>query len=62
MPTKSWRAGTQAVSTIRELDQKHQKTGKAASKQRPAVTSGSKFNNFSQRDYDFDHLESLLNQ
>ncbi len=27
-----------------------------------AVTSGSKFNNFSQRDYDFDHLESLLNQ
>ena len=60
---ESWHAsGIHHLNEIRELDQKHQKTGKAASKQRPAVTSGSKFNNFSQRDYDFDHLESLLNQ
>lgn len=60
---ESWHAnGIHHLNEIRELDQKHQKTGKAASKQRPAAASGSKFNNFSQRDYDFDQLESLLNQ
>ena len=60
---ESWHAsGIHHLNEIRELDQKHQKTGKAASKQRPAVTSGSKFNNFSQRDYDFDKLEEMLLQ
>ena len=40
--------------------QEHQK--KNSTRKKPSAARATGFANFQQRDYDFDHLESLLNQ
>lgn len=50
------------LSEIRELDQKHREKAKSAAKPQTSRTSGNKFNNFPQREYNFEELETLLNQ
>ncbi len=60
---ESWHEkGIHHLSEIRELDQQHRAKAKAATKPQPSRSSGNKFNNFSQREYNFEELETLLNQ
>ena len=60
---ESWhRNGIHHLSDIQTLDKEHQTKSQASAKRGTAKAAGNKFNNFSQRDYDFEQLETLLNQ
>lgn len=55
-------SGVTSMSDVVHLDQKHQ-AQQAKSEQTPARASSNRFNNFSQRQYDYNQLEKqLLNQ
>ena len=53
------KANVRHLSDIRGLDEQHMKRKKAAAP-RPKAASDNKFNNFHQRDYDFEQLEKQL--
>lgn len=61
---ESWhKNGIRHLSDIKVLDEEHQKRTNTAEKQPEKPAKNNKFNNFSQRDYDFGQLETrLLNQ
>lgn len=54
--------GIHHLSDIQTLDKEHQVRSQASAKRSNTKAAGNKFNNFSQRDYDFEQLETLLNQ
>lgn len=53
------KANVRHLSDIKELDAKHLKKKKSAAP-KPNAASNNKFNNFQQRDYDFEELEKQL--
>lgn len=62
---EQWHSGNvRSLSDIQALDRRHKAAQeKPAAKAQPQKTSGNRFNNFSQREYDYNQLEKqLLNQ
>ena len=65
---KDWhKSKVSSLEDVRRLDLQHQESKKKAEQSKasdqPARSSGNRFNNFSQREYDYSQLEKqLLNQ
>lgn len=65
--TRSWKAGKETGKTLEDiqaLDAEHKKRKQDKKQSKPAApASGNRFNNFQQREYNFDEYEKrLLNQ